>query len=236
MAKKTLIVSQGLKWFASALDTILIPTELGVSKITISGTEITDCTGNRVANCNIDNIKLRVNNLLMVEYNQVELIAGSEPWGMRLLKEFYAQKHLVTMPDEQWFLEFPTPLPKNAKVELIIKQAASLQAGCSSDDQVFTYDIIVEYDDAPKGASLIPYITYDAFIITAQSGHLFHYIKPLPKPLRAVIMLTEDGNSLSASAVDSLTVKDPYKIYWDGAMNELEALQEAKSKKASYVI
>ena len=229
MAIKTEVLKQGHKYQSSELQSFEFPKGKGITKIIIEGTEVTDCTGNRVADTSIHSLKVRVNNKEIMDFGG-EHIAAAIPFGLQLLEEWYLQKHRVSIPTEKWIIPFPTPLPKDAKVELIMKQSSMLENGCSTDDLAYYYDISFEYDDAYIGKHVIPEITYVRFDDAAESGDLYHWIPPTQKPLRAIYFATEDSNTLAADAYDFLNVNTPDKVYINNmSMAALEALQEGIS-------
>lgn len=197
----------------------------------IEFTEITDCSGNRVAETSLRYIKIRINDKEIMNFGG-EMAAGTECWGLKVLDQWYQQKKGQAVPSEQWYISFPTPLPKNAKVELLLKQATSLENGCSSDDLAAYYNISFEYDENYIGKRVIPHVAWVEFDDVAGSGDLYHYIPPSPagKKLRAAYFVTEDGGTPATATYDFLTVSTPEKVYINNmSMAALKAHQEGES-------
>ena len=231
MAIKTEILKQGHKYQSSEYQSFEFPKGKALTKIMIELTEITDCTGNRVAETSLHYIKIRVNDKEIMNIGG-EQAAATETWGLLVLDQWHLQKHGQAVPSEQWYISFPTPLPKNAKVELILKQASMAENGCSSDDLKAYYNISFEYDDAYVGKHIIPHVTWVEFDDAALSGDLYHYIPPSPagKKLRAIYFVTEDSATPATATYDFLTVSTPEKVYINNmSMAALKAKQEGES-------
>ncbi len=202
-----------------------------ISKIILSGTVASDCTGNVTANAEIEWIKIRINGKIFIDLES-DQDAGAVPWWHQLLREFYQQRHFVAMPDNQWIIELPDALPNTAQIDLLFKWASYTQAGCSSNDLTFNLDILYEMEDKIPGKVVIPYFQWDKFDHGTKTGHQVEHIPALPFKLRAILMACEDNGSLDDTAYADIQIKDPSTIYFDGKMIEFEALQEAKSRKA----
>lgn len=234
MVKKTEVWRRSIPYVQDKIESFILP-KLPITKITIVGSGTTvNCTSTATAHINLHGLQMKIDNRLFLNV-QGDQDADEAAFHLTLLEEFYKQKHHVAHPDSHWVIEFPSPLPINANIELILLMASAAQNGCVSSDAqpyIASYDITLEYEDGFKGTHIVPFITSDKFDTAALTDHLYKYIPPMPKPLRAVIMVTETGDAISASAYDRLTVKTPTKIYFDGSMAELEAEQEGRSKYA----
>lgn len=235
MAKKIEVLRRGIPYTFDKILSIILP-KLHITKIFITCSGILkDCTSTATAYISLHGLEMKINNKLFVNLHGRQAVT-EESFIWAMYEEFYKQKHHVSFPNDHWEIEFPTPLPINATIELILLMSSSVELGCTDADAqqlIETFDISIEYDDAYVGKSLIPYIWGDdEWDTVATSGDHYKYIPPLPKPLRAVIIATETGDALSNSGYDRLTVRTPEKVYFDGAMSELKALQEGRSKFA----
>lgn len=234
MVIKTEVWRRSIPYVQDKVESFILP-KLSIKKITIVGSGTTvDCTSTATAHVSLHGIQMKLNNRLFLNI-QGDQDPSEEAFHLTLLEEFYKQKHHVAHPNSHWVLEFPTPLPIGGTIELILLMASAAEMGCVSSDAqpyISSFDIILEYDEGYKGKIVIPHISSDKYDTAALSGHLFKYIPPLPKPLRAVIMVTETGDAIDATAYDRLTVKTPEKVYFDGSFAELEAAQESRSKFA----
>lgn len=232
MVKKIEVWRKNIRWESGKKEGFLLP-NLPITKIIIQGTETTDCTSTSTGENELSTIQMRMNNKVFINLQGDH--HDAEPASiLDMLEEFYKQKHHVSHPARQWVIEFPSPLP-NAKIELILGMADYGQVACASDDAQpfdYTFDIIIEYDEGFKGIGVLPYITSEKRDTVAQSGHIFIYVPPMPKPLRAIILGTETGDAWSNSAYDRITIKTPEKIFFSGSFAELKSLQEGRSKFA----
>ena len=203
-----------------------------ISKIIISGVETTACATALTVNELFDWIKVRINGKEFIDIGG-ESVASKVPYGIALWREFYKQKHNgVAMPDNQWIIELPDALPVDAQVDLIFKVKTEAHSKCSDSALVYHIDIIYELDDKIKGKVVVPFVMCQSFAIGAGVGHQYHYIPALPYPLRSVIMLSEDSDTIEATIgddINDLTIKSPLKTFFDGMTGDLKLEQESKS-------
>jgi len=236
LVKKIEVWRRGIRYSMGGARLSFPLPKLPITKIIVTSSGILkDCTSTATAYISLHGLEMKINNKIFVRLDGRQP-AGEESFCWAMYEEFYKQKHHVSFPNDYWAVEFPTPLPVNADIELVLICATSPEIACADADAqplILTYDIAFEYEDGYVGKSLIPHIWGDdEWDTVATSGNHYKYIPPLPKPLRAVIIATETGDALSNSGYDRLTVRTPEKVYFDGAMSELKALQEARSKYA----
>lgn len=233
MVKKIEVWRKNIRWESGKKEGYILP-DLPITKVIIQGTETVDCTSTSTGENELSTIQMRINNKIFINL-QGDHHDAEPATILDILEEFYKQKHRVSHPARQWVLEFPTPLPPKAKIELILGMADYGQVACGSDDAQpfdYTFDIILEFDEGYVGKHIIPYIASDKIDTVAQSGHIYKYIPPMPKPLRAIILGAETGDAFSDSSYDRITIKTPEKVFFSGSWAELKSVQEGRSKFA----
>jgi len=205
-----------------------------ISKIIISGT-YTSCTGGSMtANTVFEFIQVRINGKMFIDLTGDEDV-DAVPWSWQIWREFYKQKNHVDIPDEQFIIELPDALPKDAQIDLIIKCRVVTSTGTCTSALVYTWDILFEMEDKVKGKVLVPYIINDKFDFSTKTGDQIEYVPAMPFKLRAICFCIEDDGTLSATPTADIArvkIEDANKIYFDGSMSDLKALQESRSRLA----
>lgn len=202
-----------------------------ISKIIISGT-FTSCTGTTyTANTIFEFIQVRINGKMFIDLTGDEVV-DAVPWSWQLWREFYKQKHHVAMPDEQFIIELPDALSKDAQIDLIIKCRVQTSIGACTASVIYKWDILFEMEDKIPGKVLVPYIINEKIDLSTLTGKQISYVPAMPFRLRAICFCVEDNDSLSATAIARITIEDATRIYFDGKLIELEALQESRSRLA----
>lgn len=205
-----------------------------ISKIIISRNTATaiSCTGGTyTANTVFEFIQLRINGKMFIDFAG-DSVADAVAWSQQIWREFYLQKHLVAMPAEILIIELPDALPKDAQIDLIIKCREVTSVGSCTSALVYSWDINFEMEDIVKGAVLVPFIIPDKFSFGTKTLDQIEYVPAMPYRLRAICFAIEDNNSLSATAINRITIEDANRIYFEGSLLELEGLQEGRSGKA----
>jgi len=203
----------------------------GISKVIIKHNKGTPGAGTYVANTAIESILIRIMNKDAINFGGGTGIAGQVSMGIAALREIYKQIHHVEMPDEVFIVELPDALPKNVKVQLIVKMASLASMGITVSYNG-TFDIIYEHEDKIKGRVIVPYITWGEWGFGTDTGDLIRYLTTLSFRLRLLVLITHDSNTLAATTYETLKISFPGKPIFDGAMAELKAQHEAKSKYA----
>ena len=226
---KTNVFKTKLAYIASGHISETLP-KAPISKIILKHTTgATGSGGAYVANCIFEEFQLRINGKLFIHWGGEQGIAGAMSKGVYMLREFFKQKHKgVAMPAEYFIIELPDALPPNSQVEIKALYASLASMGCVT-SWTGTVDILYETEDKIKGRTVIPYIMWGQFNHTNRTGHLLEYLTAMPYRLRLLIMLTEDGNTLSASTYDDITISKPGNSIFDGAISALKEKHEAKS-------
>lgn len=205
-----------------------------ISKIIISGT-FTSCTGtNYTANTIFEFIQVRINGKMFIDLTGDDDV-DALPWSWQIWREFYKQKHHVAMPDELFIIELPDALPKDAQIDLIIKCRVQTSIGDCTASVVYKWDINFEMEDKVPGKVLVPYVINDKFDFTTLTLKQIEYVPAMPFKLRAICFCIEDDGTLSATPtadIDRITIEDSQRIYFDGSLTELKALQEGRSHLA----
>lgn len=192
--------------------------------------------GTAVVNTAIQSIKIRVGNKLVIAYDGLKNIAAQMSMGIATLREFYKQMYVVSMPDDYFIIEFPTPIPANQEIELIFETAANLAAIQSSggtQDTLAASTIDITYRVGKKGIKgKIPFISYTLFSHAARTGFLDEFIPPTDLPLRKIMMITYDDTTIASTTYDSLVISEGKNILHDGSFAYLRAIQGKKARVA----
>lgn len=203
-----------------------------ISRIKIKHTVGTPGGGTYVANCAIEFIQIRINGILLLDWNGETGFAGVTSIGIKLLREFYAQLHNSDMPAENFIIEFPFPIPATAQIQLIFKMASLASMGVTG-SWTGTFDVVYE-KDTPGKVVIIPYVTWHDWNDLNKNGHCLHYIPQLPEnmKLRYLLFITDDGGTLADDTYARLTISMQGKILFDGKMVDIQNDQQARSMKA----
>ena len=226
------IFDEGYPWVTGGLYSKTI-TQDNISRIKIKHTTGTAGGGSYVANTVIEFIQIRINGILILDWNGETGIAGAMSMGITLLREFYAQLHNADMPAENFIIEFPFPIPANAQIQLIFKMATMASMGVTTSYTGASFDVTYEKGE-PSKVVIIPYVTWNEWNDAAIPGHCLHYIPQLPEnmKLRYLLFITDDGGTLANTTYSRLTISILGRILFDGFMVDIQNDQEARSMKA----
>jgi len=219
-----------LAWSAGGLISETLP-RAPISKIIILHNTGTPGGGSYVANTAIEDIVIRINGKELINWGGTSGIAGAMSFGIRALREFYSQKHRIAMTSEYFEIELPDALPENAQIDIKATMASLASMGCTTSYDG-TFDILYETQDKIPAKTLVPYITWGEWAHSNSTGTLIEYLTSLPYKLRALILITEDSNTLANTTYDSLKVSFPKVPIFDGNMASLRAQFQQKSQMA----
>ncbi|GAF86222.1 unnamed protein product, partial [marine sediment metagenome] len=198
---------------AEAVKAIIINAKMGA----ITG----GATGTIVVNTAVQAIRIRINGRLAIAFDGLKNIAGQMSMGIATLREFYKQIHVVPMPDDSFMIEFPTAIPKNNEIQIIIELAstiASIQTSGGDRDALAssTFDITYRTGRVSK-RTVIPFISYTLFSHADRVGFLDEFIPPTTLPLRKLMMITYDGSTIADATYDSLVISEGANLLHDGS-------------------
>jgi len=236
-----IVFEEGISFAFGKTITRVFPKAMNLSEIIIQATMGAlsgGASGNYIANSAIESITMRINGKEAVIYNGTSGIAGQISMGIAVLREFYYQMHGVAMPDENTIIELPDAIPKNNDVQIIIKLAENITSiqtlgGDRTTLAASTIDIKYKANDKLKGVVLVPYINWTMYSHGARTGNLPEYLPTLTEPLRKLIMITHDGNTLSNSTYDRLTISKGNKNLFDNSIADFRRSQAQKSRVAN---
>jgi len=236
---KELIFQEGITFAFGSTHTYTLSKAEPVSAVILRATMGAisgGASGTIVVNTAIQAIKIRVNGKLIYDFDGLKNIDGQTSMGIATLREFYKQIHVVSMPDDSFIVEFPTPIPKNNEIQVIFETAASIAAiQTSGGDRdtlaASTIDILYRTGKLSK-RTILPLISYTLFSHAARTGNLDEFIPPTVLPLRKIMMITYDDTTVSSTTYDSLSITEGSEQLHEGSMAYLRGIQGAKAKVA----
>ena len=236
---KELIFQEGISFGFGATHTFTLSKAEPVKAIILRATMGAisgGATGTIVVNTAIQAIKIRLGSKLIIDFDGLKNIDGQASMGIATLREFYKQMYVVSMPDDSFIIEFPTPLPKNSEVQIIFETAATIAAiQTSGGDRdtlaASTLDILYR-TGKPTAKGTIPFISFTQFSHAARTGNLDEFIPPTYKPLRKIMMITFDGTTVASTTYDSLRISEGANELFEGTMAYLRGIQGAKARVA----
>ena len=191
-------------------------------------------SGSYVVNTAIQSIKIRLNGQLIVDYDGLKNMAGIASMGISTLREFYKQIHVVSMPNDYFIIEFPTPLPANNEIQIIFETASSItaiQTAGGDRTTLASSTLKIIYRTGKIGArTIIPFISYTLFSHGDRIGNLDEFVPPTNLPLRKIMMITYDGTTVSSTTYDSLLLTEGANVLAEGSMAYLRSVQGSKAK------
>lgn len=239
MSENELVYQEGIVYGFGQTHTFTLSKAEPVSAITLRctiGALSGGASGSYIANTALQSIKIRVNGKTIIDYDGLKNIAGIISMGIATLREFYKQMYVVSMPDNHYIIEFPTPLPKNSEVQIIFTTGATIAAiqtagGDRTTLAASTIDVIYSTSNR-KGKTKMIFISYTLYSHAARTGNLDEFIPPTNLPLRKLMMITYDGTTVADTTYDSLIISEGSKILKEGTFAFLRAKQGKKAKVA----
>lgn len=235
-----IVFEEGIVFAFGKTVTRTLPKAMNISEIIIQavmGALSGGSTGSVIANASVESITIRVDGKESIVYDGNAGIAGQISMGIAVLREFYFQKNGVNMPDETFIIELPSAIPRNHDVQIIIKMSqniASLQTSGGDRTTLAASTIGIKYKASDKisGQLFVPYINWTSFNFAARTGNLIDFLPTLNRPLRKLMMITHDGNTLSSTTFTKLTISKGSTNFTDSTIADLRRNQSQRSRKA----